>query len=317
MPVRDVLYILVPCYNEEAVLRDTGLILEKRIRVLAGMGQISSKSRILFIDDGSMDATWDIIKELHERDPMFIGLRLARNAGHQNAVMAGVRYVADKCDAAITIDADLQDDPGVIDKMVDAWRSGHDVIYGVRSDRESDTLFKRFTAESYYRLLHGFGVDIVFNHADFRLMSRRILEALSGFHESGPFLRGLVPMIAHNPVEIEYERHERMAGESKYSLRKMLALASDGAFGLTLKPVRLVRTLGIILFCGCVLTMLLALACGLMSFNTALLCSVWGAAGLVLAGTGVAGEYAGRAYLESKHRPGYFVLDVLDSNDNI
>ena len=310
--MRNVLYIIVPCYNEQEILKETGLILEKQVRVMAGMGVISDKSRILFVDDGSTDDTWNIIMSLHRRDSMFIGLRLARNAGHQNAVMAGIRYASGKCGAAVTIDADLQDDPAVIAKMVDEWRAGHDVVYGVRSNRDSDTFFKRLTAESYYRLLKWLGADIVFNHADFRLMSNRVLMALSEFGESGPFLRGLVPMIAHNPVEVTYERHERTAGESKYPLRKMLALAADGAFGLSLKPVRLIRNAGIALFCGCVFIMLLALACGLMSFNTAMLCSIWGAAGLILAGLGIVGEYAGRASLEAKNRPGYFILETLD-----
>ena len=237
------LYLVIPCYNEEAVLPETSRRLAEKLTALTAAGKISADSRVLFVDDGSKDRTWALISECHRADRRFGGVKLSRNRGHQNALLAGLMTAKERCDAAISLDADLQDDLDAIDRMVDAFHEGYDIVYGVRSSRETDTFFKRTTAQGFYKFMKLMGVDIVYNHADFRLMSRRALEGLSGYEEVNLFLRGIVPLIGYPSTTVEYERHERFAGESKYPLKKMLAFAFDGITSFSVKPIRWVTGL--------------------------------------------------------------------------
>ena len=309
------LYIAVPCYNEEAVLPDTAPRLREKMLALMDNGMISRDSRIVFIDDGSKDRTWEFISKLHQADKIFSGIRLSRNRGHQNAVMCGLMTLRDEADAVISIDADLQDDIEVFDDMLKKYEEGCDVVYGVRSKRETDTFFKRFTAESYYKLLDRMGAKVIFNHADYRLMSRRALEAFAQFGETNLFLRGLVPMVGFKSDIVTYERSERTAGESKYPLSKMLALAWEGITSLSTKPIKLITRLGLIIF----LVSLVMLIYSLIRFFTgatetgwaSLAISIWAIGGLQLLAIGIIGEYIGKIYLETKHRPRYIVEEYL------
>ncbi|MBQ1474493.1 MAG: glycosyltransferase family 2 protein, partial [Ruminococcus sp.] len=242
------LYIAVPCYNEEEVLPDSAEKLRVKLNAMMDKGLISYDSRIVFIDDGSRDKTWELIEKLHESDSIYSGIKLSRNRGHQNALMCGLMTLKDEADAVISIDADLQDDINAFDAMLDRYDEGADVVYGVRSKRETDTFFKRFTAEGYYKILSAMGAKVIFNHADFRLMSKRALEAFSEYREVNLFLRGLVPMVGFKSEIVTYERSERLAGESKYPLKKMLALAWEGITSLSTKPIKLVTRLGLIIF---------------------------------------------------------------------
>lgn len=230
MTGNDILYLVIPCYNEEAVLHETAKQLLVKMNSMFDRGMISRESKIMFVNDGSRDKTWEIIRELHESNPIYSGVKLSRNKGHQNALLAGLMTAKEKADMAISLDADLQDDVDVIDKMVEKYYEGNDVVYGVRSARDTDTFFKKFTAEGFYKIMQAMGVEIVFNHADYRLMSKRALEGLSEFREVNLFLRGIVPLIGYKSDIVTYERHERFAGESKYPLKKMLAFATDGHF---------------------------------------------------------------------------------------
>ena len=246
--MNEILYIVVPCYNEEAVLPETSRRLREKLETLAAMGKISPQSRVLFVNDGSKDRTWEIIRALHEECPLFSGVDLTRNRGHQNALLAGLMTAKDRCDMAISMDADLQDDVDAVDAMVDKFQEGCDIVYGVRSSRAKDTFFKRFTAEGFYRLMSLMGAETVFNHADYRLMSRRALEGLSQFREVNLFLRGIVPMVGYPSAVVEYERGERFAGESKYPLKKMLSFAMEGITSLSTKPIRYITLLGFLIF---------------------------------------------------------------------
>jgi glycosyltransferase involved in cell wall biosynthesis len=243
-----ILYIVVPCYNEEEVLPETAKRLREKVRALAEQGKISPKSRILFVNDGSRDKTWLLIEGLHNTDPIFSGVNLTRNRGHQNALLAGLMTAKDRADMVISMDADLQDDINAVDAMVDKFHEGCDIVYGVRSARDTDTFFKRFTAEAFYKLIKKLGGDVVFNHADYRLMSRRALEALAEFKEVNLFLRGIVPMLGYKTATVEYARGERFAGESKYPLKKMLAFAMEGITSLSTKPIRYITLLGFLIF---------------------------------------------------------------------
>ncbi len=245
--MRNILYIVVPCYNEEAVLPETSKRLLEKYKELTEEKLISEESRIVFVNDGSKDSTWEIISRLHDENIIFSGINLSKNKGHQNAVMAGLMTVKDRCDIAITLDADLQDDINAIDEMVKKYHSGNDVVYGVRSSRKTDTFFKRFTAESFYKFMKIMGVDVVFNHADFRLMSNRVLDALSEYKEFNLFLRGIIPQIGFKSDCVYYERHERFAGESKYPLKKMLSFAVDGITSFSVKPLKIIANTGIII----------------------------------------------------------------------
>ncbi len=309
------LYIAVPCYNEEAVLPDSAAKLRDKLRSMMADGLISDDSRIVFIDDGSADATWRLITELHESDSIYSGIKLSRNRGHQNALMCGLMTLKDEADAVISIDADLQDDIGVFDEMVRKYESGCDVVYGVRSKRKTDTFFKRFTAEGYYKVLDRMGAKVIFNHADFRLMSRRALQAFAEFHETNLFLRGLVPMVGYKSDIVTYERSERLAGESKYPLKKMLALAWEGITSLSTKPIKMITRLGIIILIISLVMLIYTLIRYFMgATNTgwaSLMVSIWAIGGLQMLAIGIIGEYIGKIYLESKHRPRFIVEEYL------
>ena len=309
------LFIAVPCYNEEEVLSDSASRLRDKMRSMMQNGIISEDSRIVFIDDGSRDRTWQIIKELHESDSIFSGIKMSRNRGHQNALMCGLMTLKDEADAVISIDADLQDDIETFDEMVRKFEDGCDVVYGVRSKRKTDTFFKRFTAEGYYKLLDHMGAKVIFNHADFRLMSKRALDAFAEYHETNLFLRGLVPMIGFRSEIVAYERSERLAGESKYPLKKMLALAWEGITSLSTKPIKLITRLGLIIFIvsiGMLIYTLIRYFTGATENGWAsLTVSIWALGGLQLLAIGIIGEYIGKIYLESKRRPRFIVEEYL------
>ena len=309
-----ILYIVIPCYNEQEVLPITAPMFLQKIKDLATAGKISPDSRVLFVNDGSKDRTWEIICDLAARDPHYTGICQSRNRGHQNAVLAGLMEAKSRCDITISIDCDGQDDINAMDGMVDAYRDGCDVVYGVRSKRETDTFFKRFTAESFYKLLNAMGAEVVFNHADYRLMSARVLEEFAKFKEVNLFLRGMVPLVGFKSTCVTYERHERMAGESHYPLSKMLALAFDGITSLSIKPIRFITGFGVFValvsFIG-VLWAVIEAALGRTvsgwASMTSIICFV---SGVQLICLGVIGEYIGKIYLETKHRPRYIISDT-------
>ena len=310
-----VLYLVVPCYNEEEVLPETSRRLLKKIQTMTADGRISPKSRIMFVNDGSKDKTWEIISRLHEENPLFCGVCLSRNKGHQNALLAGLMTAKAYADIVISLDADLQDDVNAIDGMVSAYAQGNDVVYGVRSSRKKDSFFKKFTAESFYKLMKLLGVDIVFNHADYRLMSRRALEALAEFDEVNLFLRGIVPLIGFSSATVEYERSERFAGESKYPLKKMLAFAFDGITSFSIKPIRIIASLGLLIFLISLIMLLWSLISKLVGATvdgwTSTVASIWMIGGIQLLCLGVIGEYIGKIYAETKHRPKYTLARTL------
>ena len=312
----DRLYIVVPCYNEEEVLPETARRLRAKMTALTEAGRVAPESRVLFVNDGSKDRTWDIIRSLHESDPLFSGLDLSRNRGHQNALLAGLMTAKDRCDMAISMDADLQDDIDAVDEMVDKYRDGCDIVYGVRSSRTTDTFFKRFTAESFYRLMNFLGANVVFNHADYRLLSCRALEGLAQFKEVNLFLRGIVPMIGYRTDTVEYERGERFAGESKYPLKKMLSFAMEGITSLSTKPIRYITLLGFLIFLVSVIMLVYSIVRWAMGDTiigwASTICSVWAIGGLILLSLGVIGEYIGKIYLETKGRPRFLIRQVLE-----
>ena len=312
----DVLYIVVPCYNEEEVLPETSRRLKEKMEALVAAGTVNKGSRILFVNDGSRDRTWEIISALHAADPVFSGVDLTRNRGHQNALLAGLMTAKDRCDMAISMDADLQDDVDAVDKMIEEYHAGCDIVYGVRSSRKKDTFFKRFTAEGFYRVMNLLGAETVFNHADYRLMSRRALEGLSQFKEANLFLRGMVPMIGYRSGTVEYERGERFAGESKYPLKKMLSFAMEGITSLSTKPIRYITILGFLIFLVSIIMLITFIAQWAMGITVAgwasVICSVWAIGGLILLSLGVIGEYIGKIYLETKSRPRFLIREVLD-----
>ena len=310
------LYIVVPCYKEEAVLPETSRRLKEKLRALEKAGHIAPDSRVLFVDDGSSDRTWELIAQLHEEDETFSGLKLSRNRGHQNALLAGLAHAAEHADVIISMDADLQDDIGAVDRMLEKYRDGCEVVYGVRSSREKDTFFKRATAQGFYRFMQMMGVDIVYNHADYRLLSRRAAQALMSFTEVNLFLRGLVPLVGFKSDVVTYERGERFAGESKYPLKKMIAFALDGITSFSIKPIRMILTLGVIILIISVLMLIYSLVSKLwgstVSGWTSLVCSIWALGGIQMISLGVIGEYIGKIYNETKRRPRFIVETVLD-----
>ncbi len=316
MTGNDILYLVIPCYNEEAVLHETAKQLLAKMNSMFERGMISRESKIMFVNDGSRDKTWEIIEELHESNPIYSGVKLSRNKGHQNALLAGLMTARKKADMAISLDADLQDDVDVIDKMVEKYYEGNDVVYGVRSARDTDTFFKKFTAEGFYKIMQAMGVEIVFNHADYRLMSRRAMEGLSEFREVNLFLRGIVPLIGYKSDIVTYERHERFAGESKYPLKKMLAFATDGITSFSIKPIRMITTCGILIFGVSLLMLIYFLVVHFMGKTvhgwTSTIVSIWAIGGLQLLAIGIVGEYIGKIYLETKARPKYIIETVLD-----
>ena len=319
MTMCDTLYIVVPCYNEEEVLPETARRLGDKLRGLMAAGKISPKSRVLFVNDGSRDGTWGVISRLHAADPLFSGVDLSRNRGHQNALLAGLMTARDRCDMAVSMDADLQDDVDAVDAMVEKYSEGCDIVYGVRSSRKKDTFFKRVTAEGFYRVMNFLGAETVFNHADYRLMSRRALDGLAEFREVNLFLRGIVPMIGYTVGTVEYERGERFAGESKYPLKKMLSFAMEGITSLSTKPIRYITLLGFLIF----LVSLLMLVYSIVRWAhgdtivgwASLICSVWAIGGLILLSLGVIVEYIGKIYLETKARPRFLIREILEDGN--
>jgi glycosyltransferase involved in cell wall biosynthesis len=305
--------MVIPCYNEEDALPRASGVVGDKLRALMRTGKVSENSRVLFVNDGSRDGTWELIKALCADSRIFAGITLSRNRGHQNALLAGLMEARGRADMTISLDADLQDDINAVDAMVDGFLSGCDVVYGVRSARGRDTFFKRFTAEGYYKLLRALGCEVVFNHADYRLMSARALDALSEYGERDLYLRGIVPMLGFKTATVSYERGERLEGESKYTLKKMLGLASDGVVSLSLAPVRIVLGAGAACLAAAFVILIASIAGAVMgrAFSgwKIMSISIWAVGGLILLGLGVVGEYAGRAYLEAKRRPRYFVAE--------
>lgn len=307
----DTLYIVVPCYNETEVLPETSCRLRSKLRALMDAGLVSRKSRIFLVDDGSKDDTWRFISDLHQTDGLFCGLKLSRNRGHQTALWAGLMAAKDLCDVAISMDADLQDDIDAVDAMLEKYHAGCDIVYGVRSTRDTDTAFKRMTAEGYYKLIESLGGEVVFNHADYRLMSRRALQSLAQYGESDLFLRGVVPMLGYPTGIVTYARGERFAGESKYPLKKMLQLAIGGITSLSMKPLRAVTSLGVLTLLADFLLLVAYLIFPPLSGYRVVLLVLLLMSGLILLSLGVVGEYVGRTYLETKHRPRYFIDQLL------
>ena len=311
----DKLYIVVPCYKEQEVLPETARRLQQKMESVIENGTIHPQSRVVFVNDGSTDNTWQLIQQLHEQNPLFEGINLSCNRGHQNALLAGLMTVKEYADMTISMDADLQDDIDAVDEMVKKYYGGCDIVYGVRSKRATDTWFKRTTAEAFYHVMEGLGARVVFNHADYRLMSRRALEGLAQFKEVNLFLRGLVPLVGYPSDIVYYERHERFAGESKYPLKKMLSFAFEGITSLTTKPIRMIMMLGFGIF-AISLCMMLYFIVQFFMGNTvqgwaSLGVSIWALGGIQLFAIGIIGEYVGKIYLETKERPRFIVEQYL------
>lgn len=315
--MKAVLYIVIPCYNEEEVLPVTSGLFFEELQLLIGKEKISPKSRILFVNDGSKDRTWEIIEELAKKDPHFIGICQSRNRGHQNAVLAGLMEAKDDADITISIDCDGQDDIATMEDMVDAYYDGAEVVYGVRSNRETDTFFKRVTAQMFYKLLQHMGVETVYNHADYRLVSARVLKELAGFKEVNLFLRGMIPLVGFKSTSVYYERHERMAGSSHYPLTKMINLAIDGITSLSVKPLRLISGLGIgvsgLSFIGVLWAVIAQLMGKTVTGWASTVCVICFMGGVQLISLGVLGEYIGKIYMEVKARPRYIISERTDA----
>lgn len=313
------LYTVIPCYNEEEVLKETASRLIEKYKSLIANDKISKNSRIVFVNDGSKDKTWDIIKELHEENVTYSGINLSRNRGHQNALLAGLMTAKDYADMVISMDADLQDDINAMDKMVDSYLAGSDIVYGVRNKREKDTFFKKFTAEGFYKIMNKMGAEVVFNHADYRLMSKKALEGLSNYKEVNLFLRGIVPMIGYKTDVVTYERGERFAGESKYPLGKMISFAIQGITSLSVKPMRMIVGLGFLTSFISILMMIYSVfrhfAGHTVTGWSSLMTSIWFLGGLNLLAIGIVGEYIGKIYLETKSRPRYIIDEFINSEE--
>ena len=316
----DILYIVVPCYNEEEVLHETSKRLEKKLNQLIGQNQISKNSKVLFVDDGSKDKTWQIITELHEQNQIFSGLKLSCNKGHQNALLAGLMTAKDLSDVTISLDADLQDDIEVIDQFIEKYKQGCDIVYGVRSARDTDTFFKKTTARGFYKLMEIMGVSIQKDHADYRLMSKRALQGLEQFDEVNLFLRGIVKLIGYKSDVVYYKRSSRFAGKSKYPLKKMLNFACDGITSFSVKPIRLVTALGFIIFVVSLIMLIYFFIIKLLGRTetgwTSLVGSIWLLSGIQLLSLGIIGEYIGKIYKEVKSRPRYIIEQIIDENSD-
>ncbi len=315
MPRCEVLYLVIPCYNEEEVLPETTRRLTTKLEGLIQQGQIDPRSKIVYVNDGSKDGTWPLIARLHQENPLVNGINLSRNRGHQNALLAGLMTVKGQADMVISMDADLQDDIDAIDRFIAKYYDGCDVVYGVRSARQTDSWFKRTTAQGFYKLMKFFGVDIVYNHADYRLMSRRALNELEHYEEVNLFLRGLVPLIGFRSDVVPYERHERFAGESKYPLKKMISFALDGITSFSIKPIRFITGLGVCIFVISLLMLLYFLIVHWTGHTvagwTSIMVSVWAIGGLQLLAIGIIGEYIGKTYMETKKRPRFIIEEYL------
>ena len=312
------LFIVIPCYNEEAVLPITAPLFRDKLLFLSSQGKISPDSRVLFVNDGSKDNTWNLICQLAKEDEHYMGICLSRNRGHQNALLAGLMEAKDKCDITISIDCDGQDDINAMDAMVDEYLSGAEIVYGVRSKRDTDTFFKRFTAESFYKLMKWMGADTVYNHADYRLVSSRALKEFANFKEVNIFLRGMFPLVGFKSTCVYYERHERIAGESHYPLKKMLALAFDGITSLSIKPIRIITGMGVVIS----LVAFALIIYALVSYFTGNVVSGWASSlivtcflgGIQLISLGVIGEYIGKIYMETKARPRFIISERTEEN---
>ena len=315
-----VLYLVIPCYNEEEVLDETAKQIDKKLKSLIKANKISKKSKVMFVNDGSKDKTWEKILDLHETNSLFTGICLSRNKGHQNALLAGLLTAKNYADVVISMDADLQDDINAIDEMIDKYLAGCDVVYGVRSSRKKDSWFKRFTAETFYKIMKFLGVNIVFNHADYRLTSKRVLEALDGYEEVNLFLRSIFPLIGYTSDVVYYERNKRFAGESKYPLKKMLHFAWDGITSFSVKPIRLILNLGILIFIISLLVTIYCIVVKLVGYTvdgwTFLACSIWLVGGVQMLSLGIVGEYIGKIYSESKKRPRYHIARNLEEEND-
>lgn len=313
------LFMIIPCYDEQEVLPITAPLFLKKMKDLIARDKIHADSKILFVDDGSHDNTWNTICELADTDPHYIGIAQSRNRGHQNAVLAGLMEAKDHCEITISIDCDGQDDINAMDAMVDAYLDGCEIVYGVRSRRDTDTFFKRFTAEGFYRLINRMGAEVVFNHADYRLVSSRVLQEFADFKEVNIFLRGMIPLVGFKSTSVYYERSERIAGESHYSLKKMLSLAFDGITSLSIKPIRMITVLGILIailsFIGVVWAVIGALMGNTVAGWASTVCIVCFMGGIQLLCLGVIGEYIGKIYLETKARPRYIISERTYSVD--
>lgn len=314
---KEILYIVVPCYNEEEVLRETTKELKIKLEKLIKEKLISDKSKVMYVNDGSKDKTWEIIKALHKDDGIFTGVNLSRNRGHQNALLAGLMTAKDKANVTISMDADLQDDINAADEMIKEYYGGCDIVYGVRSKRKTDTFFKKFTAEAFYRVMNFLGAETVFNHADYRLMSKRALEGLAEFKEVNLFLRGIVPMIGYKTSSVYYERTERFAGESKYPLKKMISFALEGITSLSSKPIRYITVIGFLIFAVSILMLINFIVRWAIGATVpgwaSVICSVWAIGGLIMLSLGIIGEYIGKIYLEAKARPKYIIKEDLEN----
>ena len=311
-----ILYVVVPCYNEEEVLKETTKKLKEKLTKLIKEEKISSKSRVMYVNDGSKDNTWKLIKEINKEEKLFTGISLSRNRGHQNALLAGLMTAKEKADIVISMDADLQDDVNAIDEMISKYLEGNEIVYGVRSSRKKDTFFKRFTAESFYKFMHLMGIDVIYNHADYRLTSKRVLDNLANYEEVNLFLRGMFPLIGFKSDVVYYERNERFAGESKYPLKKMLSFAWDGITSFSIKPIRMVLSLGIVIFILSFLILLYSIVMKLIGNTvsgwTFIVCSIWLVGGIEMLSLGIIGEYIGKIYSETKKRPRYIISETLD-----
>lgn len=309
------LYIVIPCYNEEEVIDETTKRIRAKVHQLIDKNDISHESRVLFVDDGSKDRTWEKIQSIHTMDELFVGVKLTRNRGHQNALLAGLMTAKEYADIIISMDADLQDDIDAIDGFIEANKEGADIVYGVRKKRDKDTFFKRFTAEMFYKFMLAMGVDLVYNHADYRLMSKRALDDLEQFGEVNLFLRGLVPLVGYKSAKVYYERNERFAGESKYPLKKMLAFAFEGITSFSIKPIRLILLVSIIMFTISMLIIVYSIYRYMIGATVSgwafLNVSIWLIAGVQTLLLGIVGEYVGKIYNETKHRPRYLIETVL------
>ena len=310
------LYIVIPCYNEEDVLNETTKRLSKKLKELIKNKKISNQSRVMYVNDGSKDKTWDIIKNINKKEELFTGISLSRNRGHQNALLAGLLTAKDYADVVISMDADLQDDINVINEMIDKYHEGNDIVYGVRSSREKDSFFKKITAESFYKFMKFLGVDCIYNHADYRLASKRVLEELSNYKEVNLFLRGIFPLIGFKSDVVYYERNKRYAGISKYPLKKMLNLAWDGITSFSIKPLRLICVLGFIILFISISIMIYSLVRKLTGNTvqgwTFLSISIWFIGGIQMISIGIIGEYIGKIYQETKSRPRYIIEENLN-----
>ena len=313
------LYMIIPCYNEEKVLPITAPLFKQEIMKLINRNIISVKSKIMFVNDGSKDQTWNILCELAKKDDCFLGISQSRNRGHQNAVLAGLMESKDQCDITISIDCDGQDDINAMDEMVEQYKQGCEIVYGVRSKRDTDTFFKRFTAEGFYKLLNWMGAEVVYNHADYRLVSSRVLKEFANFKEVNLFLRGMFPLVGFKSTSVYYERHERIAGESHYPLTKMLSLAFDGITSLSIKPIRIITALGTVIaglsFLGVIWSIVMRFMGNVVAGWSSMTCIICLIGGVQLVCLGILGEYIGKIYMEVKHRPRYIISERTEVKD--